>query len=372
MITIFHASALRRTWIFRLALAALLSVSSVFPLFADPVPSLDQLTVIDQGPQITVIWHFYLKLLPAKFIPPGTSAQVALDDPSALRQNLTLLASSAFSLTLDGQPAPLTKISELTVAPDGGCFVSLLYPGRRSGHLQFRETLLPVYPSSYVINYRIYSPLAPARGLSGYLLGGAPPDAVAYTQVSGTISPSFLDQFDLTPVKLFKAELRTAWIDTDWLFLAILLVLCRPARELPLLAVIMFSTWFIPCFFWTMNNFQVPVPLHPALAGLVTAALCVLTLRPSLAFKSLAWSVAAAGLLNGCCDVQQSSLERPAPVVPNLIGLGLGFALGLALIFLLTLILVTECRKLPGFDRDWTPKIVWALALFALILPWLR
>ena len=138
------------------------------PLVADPTPSLDQLTVIDQGPQVTVVWHFFYKLLPPKFILREINSQaIDLDDPATLKTKPGRLASAAFALTLDGQPAPLTKISELTVAPDGGCFATLLYPGRQNGRLQLQETLLPYYPSSYVINYEIYSPLDRGAGRIG-------------------------------------------------------------------------------------------------------------------------------------------------------------------------------------------------------------
>jgi hypothetical protein len=82
--------------------------------------------------------------------------------------------------------------------------------------------------------------------------------------------------------------------------------------------------------------------------------------------------LAGVGLLNGCFDIQQSSLERPGADVANLIGAGLGFATGLALIFAIGILLAAECRKFPGFDHDWKPIICWALAVLALILAFVR
>ncbi len=341
---------------------------AVVPLRADPVPSLDQLTVIDQGRQITILWHFFYKLLPAKFSVPENNLQIALDDPATLKPSLARLASSAFVLTLDGQPAPLTKLAELTVAPDGGCFATLLYPGRQNAHLQLRETLLPLYPASYVINYQIYSPLAPARGVSGYFTGGGPAPAIDYTQISGNLQPSLFDSLRATPVRLLEAEVRTAWINPNWLLLAILLVLMRPATDLYPLALLMAAAWIVPCFFWIMDALQVPWGIHPFVPGLITAILCFVGLTRAMNFPTLGAMVVLDGLLNSCFDIQQTSLERPAADVVNLIGAGVGFVVGLALIFIISYLLIAECRKFPGFDRDWKPKIVWSLAALALIL----
>ncbi len=348
-------------------------VASALGLAADPTPSLDEVTVIDQGPQITVLWHFFPKLLPSKVsLDENPSQVVVLDDPATLKQNLAALAATAFALTVDGQPAPLAKVSELTVAPDGGCFATLLYPGRRNGHLQVREPLLPSYPSSYIINYQIYSPLDPARGVSGYFTGGAPSPVVDYLQLGGEVRPSAWDWVHAKPVALFKAALRTAWINPNWLFMAILLLLMRRAKDLWPLAWIMAGAWIIPCFFWVMDDLQVPFPIHPVVPALATVAICLLCLRPSLKFAILATAIGAAGLLNGCFDIQQTSIERPPSDVSNLIGLGAGFVAGLALIFAIGLPIVTECRKVPGFQRHWSPKIGGAIAALALILPWLR
>jgi hypothetical protein len=370
VITIFHASTFLKVFSRLVCIGLLLAA---LPLSADPVPSLDQLTVIDQGAQVTVVWHFFSKLLPPKVtLREKNPRVVTLDDPATLKQNLSELASAAFAITLDGQPDPLTKISELTVAPDGGCFATLLYPGRKNGRLQMRETLLPDYPSSYIINYQVYSPLDRARGVSGYFTGGAPSPIVDYVQFDGNAQPSAWDWLGSKPVQLFKTELRTAWINTNWLFMAILLLLTRPAKDIYPLAWIMAGAWVVPCFFWVMDGLQIPNALHPILPGMATVALCFLCLRPSVTFEGLAIAVGAAGLLNGCFDVQQTSLERPAPDISNLIGLCLGFVAGLALVFAIGFPIVSECRKYPGFQRAWAPKICWALALLALVLPWVK
>jgi hypothetical protein len=195
---------------------------------------------------------------------------------------------------------------------------------------------------------------------------------VDYLQLGGDVRPAAWDWLNAKPVTLFKAELRTAWINTNWLFMAILLLLMRPSKDLAPLAWIMAGTWIIPCFFWAMDDLQIPIVIHPIVPALATVAICLLCLRPPLNFALLATAVAAAGLLNGCFDIQQTSLERPASDVSNLIGLGVGFVTGLALIFAIGHPIVTECRKVPGFQRDWAPKMCWAIAAFALILPWLK
>jgi hypothetical protein len=344
------------------------------PLPADPTPSLDQLLFIPQGGQVTLLWHFYYKLLPPKFIfREKNSLAISLDDPATLKQNLTLVASNAFDLNLDDRPAPLTKIIELTLAPDGGCLAKLLYPGRRNGRLRLREPLLAYYPSSYVMDYRIFNPLRRGHLPAGYFMGGESSSSVIeFVESDQNAPPSVFDFLYTTPVMLFKEDLRSAWINTNWLFIALLLVLTRPPRELYPFALIMAALWIVPCFFWTMDNLQVGLSIHPIFPALVTVAMCVLCRRRTLKFGALCAALAVAGLLNGCFDIQQTNLERPDADVLNLIGESLGFAAGLGLVFVIGYLLVAECRKFPGFNRDWKPKICWIFAILALALSFVR
>ena len=356
-----------RDFLSRFAIVALCLVA-LLPLRADPVPSLDQLTVIDQGSQLTLIWHFYYKLLPQRITLPGNGTQVALDDPATLKQNLALLARNAFALTLDGQPAPLTSLDGLNLALDGGCYATLLYPGRKNARVQLRETILPLYPASYIINYEIYSPLARARGVTGYFTGGAPSPVVDYTQIGDDYHPSPLDSLNATPVRLFKSELRAAWINPSWLFLTLIVLLLRPARELYPLAWIMVMAWILPIFIWAADGAQIPVTLPRIIPALVTTAIAALCYCSRTRLPLSGAAVALAGLLNGCLDIQQTSLERPPPDGANLTGLVLGLIAGFALIFAVALPLLHECRKTPGFQRHWAPKIAAALAFVAIAL----
>jgi len=365
-------AALSRNLVFHLTPLIFCLAMVVLPLRADPTPSLDQLTVLDQGSQIIITWHFYYRLLPKKLILPGGSTQITLDDPATLRPNLEALVRSAFALTLDGQPAPLTTLSELNLAPDGGVDATLLYPGRKNARLQVREPLLPLYPSTYIINFEIYSPSARAHAVTGYFTGGAPSPVIDYTQIGDDYKPSIFDALNAPPVKLFKQELRAAWINPSWLFLILIVLLLRPARQLYPLAWIMALAWILPIFIWAHNGTQIPLPLHPLIPALLTAAIAALGLlaRPSLAV--LAPALACAGLLNGCYEVQKTTLERPPPIGPNLTGLSLGLIAGFALIFAIALPILYECRKHPHFQHAWAPKIAAALALTALALALLR
>ena len=302
----------------------------------------------------------------------GICPPLAFDDPTTLRQNLRELATSAFEVTLDGRTDPLQTISELTLAPDGGCFATLIYTGQKKGRVTVRETILPAYPASYIINYEIYNPLDRGRGVSGYLTGGAPGPAVAYTQLASDAAPSISDALNSAPVRLFKSDLRTPWIDTNWLFTVILLSLLRPARELYPLFLIMAMAAVVPRFLWVMDNLQIPFSIHAILPGIVTALLCGLCLRRPPSLTGLGAALTVSSLLDGCYDIQQTPLERPEAAVTNLLGLCLGFVSGLALIFAVGYPLVSECRKYPGFQRGWAPKIGWALAAAALILPWVK
>jgi hypothetical protein len=340
----------------------------ILPLRADPVPSLDELTVIDQGSKLTLIWHFYYKLLPEKPSLPENGMQVDLTNPDTLRDNLTRLSLSAFTLTIDGKPAPLAAPGRVNLAADGGCDATLVYAGRQNARLELRETLLPLYPPSYIINYEIYSPLARARGVTGYFQGGAPSPVVAYTQSGGDYKPSLFDALNAEPVRLFKAELRAAWLNPGWLFLTLIVLLLRPARELYPLAWMMAMAWILPIFIWGANGVQVPFALHPLVTALVTVAITALGIWAAPRLAAFASALAFAGLLNGCLEVQVTSLERPPPNGGNLTGLVLGLIAGFALIFAVALPLLHECRKYPGFQRNWAPKMAGALAVLAVVL----
>ena len=360
-----------RDFICRFAVVAF-CFAAVLPLRADPVPSLDQFSVIDQGSQLTLVWHFYPTLLPTKFIPPEYKAQIE-EGLTAMppRSSTEILVRAAFILTLDGQPIKPVSV-ETNLAADGGCTATIVYPGRKNARLELREILLPHYPPSYIINYEIYSPLARAHGVTGYFQGGAPSPVVAYTQISDDYKPSVFDALNATPVKLFKAELRAAWLNPAWLFLALIVLLLRAARELYPLAWIMAMAWILPVFIWAANGAQVPFPLHPLVTALVTAAIAALGIGLAPSFAIFASAVALAGLLNGCLEVQQTTLERPPPDGANLTGLVLGLIAGFALIFAIALPLLHECRKQPGFQRNWAPKIAATLALGAMALSFFR
>jgi hypothetical protein len=328
--------------------------------------------VLDHGDQLVVDWHFYPRLLPARFnLPEHPEQSIALDDPATLKENLTKLASAAFAVTLDGKSVALANPPDVTVAPDGGCDVTLIYRGRKNSHLQVRETILPLYPSSYIIDYQVYSPLAPVRGSIGYLMGGGPSPVIEYTQIGDDYRPSVFDWFNATPFKLFKSELRAAWINTSWLFLTLAVLLTRPARELYPLAWVMAMAWIIPIFLWAVRDAQIPLALHPIIPALVTAAIALICARWIPPFAGMIAILVVAALLNGCFEVQQTTLERPPPTPGNLTGLLLGLVASFALIFAAGLPIITECRKYPGFQRAWVPKICLGLALLALVVPWL-
>ena len=360
-----------RDFISRFAIVALCFVAAL-PLRADPVPSLDQITVIDQGSQLILIWHFYSKLLPQKFSVPEYGVQVDLGNPDTRLQNLIKLSRNAFKVTIDGKVVLPAEQGQAVPALDGGCYVTLYYPGHKNARLELRENLLPLYPASYVINYEIYSPLARARGVTGYFTGGAPPPVVDYTQIGEDYTPSLFDALNATPARLFKTELRAAWINPSWLFLTLIVLLLRPARELYPLAWIMAMAWILPIFIWANNGEQIPLAMHPVVPALVTAVIAALCIWKSPHLALIAAASALAGLINGCLDIQQTTLERPTPDGSNLTGLVLGLIAGFALIFAIALPLLHECRKTPDFQRAWAPKIAGALAVGALVLAFIR
>ncbi len=321
-----------------------------------------------------MVWHFYYRVLPPRLtLKENHGEAIALNDPPTLKQSLRDIASVAFTVTLDGQSAPLQPIDdELTMAPDGGVQVRLVYPGRPGGHLHVQDNMLAYYPAGYVINYQFSSPVDRWRGTAGYLVGGHGAAAVDYVQLAQDFKPSPLDWFNASPVVLFKSTLRTAWINPNWLLLAIIVLLTRPFAEVVRLGGVMAGAWSLPCYFWANDGLQIPWAIHPVLPALGTGAFCLLNLRFQPGFRVLAWTLFGVGVLNGGFDIQQTSLERPFLSFANFAGLCAGFVVGLGLVFAIGFPIVAECRKAQDFQSAWAPKICWAAGGLALVLPWVR
>ena len=66
-------------------------------------------------------------------------------------------------------------------------------------------------------------------------------------------------------------------------------------------------------------------------------------------------------------DIQPLLLDiRPRRI---LVGLSLGFVGGIALVLLVLVPLWWECKKYPGFQENWAPRISWTIVAIAVFLP---
>jgi hypothetical protein len=130
----------------------------------------------------------------------------------------------------------------------------------------------------------------------------------------------------------------------------------------------MAMAWIAPVFVWAVDGVQIPVPLPAVVPALATALLGTALVRWPLSLPATAAALALAGLLNACHEIQQTALERPPPTGANLAGLVLGLVTGFALVFAAGLPIVAECRKIPGFQQAWAPKLALVLAWAALLL----
>jgi hypothetical protein len=342
----------------------------VLPARADPASTLQTLMIVDQGDFLTLQWSFYYVDFPAQFAlreKPGTL--VTLSDPATLEQNLSEIVSVAFDLKIDGRAVPPDKIARLAVSPNKICTVTMIYRGRPGGQVELSAPVLHYLPPIAMINYEILSLGPSGQVVTGNLMGhaGPFPQVIDYRQTTRTGGPA--PALESEALVLFKSQLRTAWINTNWLFLATILLLVRkPAQAVPVLAT-MAAGWIAVCLLATEARLQVPWSIPEWLLGVATALVGALAAwRPD----RWRWIVSAAGgaaLLNACHDVPHVRLLPAETAAWETVARCAGFACSLLSVVLVLALILGEGRKFPGFQSKWAPRICWIVAAFALLLP---
>jgi len=340
---------------------------------ADGPPTLETLLIVDKGDQLILNWNFHYNLLPPTFVLREKQGQtISLQDPLTLQQNLSDLISVAFDIRIDGRQVRPIQITKLTISPDKGCHTTLIYPGRPSGHLELRVPVLQYLPDAYVMSYQIFSLKNMGMGMSGDFLGLKGPfsSALHYVQMAGDgSSPPSSSPVESASATSFKAEIRTAWVNDNWLFICVVLLLMQMGKRVVILILSMMVCWILLCLLWAAANYKFPWQIPEIVLGLPTVLLCWITIKHPEKMVWLTLITLAAGILNACYDIQQIPLANGDKAVPALIGLCLGFVGGIALVLLVLVPLLWECKKYPEFQKGWAPRICWVIAGMAILLP---
>ena len=320
------------------------------------------LQIEDRGSQLIVSWHFFYSLLPQQFIlheKNDESISLGTTDPNLLKQNLTDLVQAAFDFKVDGQLVPPTVLS-LTCYPNKSCLVQMSCPGHARSKVDLAAPVLKYFPTGFFLSVSVSS----STGIKGFFFGRQFPPVIQFEQ--GDVPRS--------PVKPFfskdeAAEFGAAWVNYNWILTCLVLLLMRQLRLITVLVVAILAGWIMLSFAITLYNYKIPFKIPELALGVSTVLLCIICTRYPKHFLLPAVFTAAAGLLNACFDTQQIPLSHPAETLNALTGLGLGFASGLALVMLVLIPLWWECKKYPGFQGHWAPKISWIVAALAVFLP---
>ena len=363
----------RRSWTWRRALLGLVLsaalAAGVLPARADPASLIQTLMVVDQGHFISFQWSFYFVDFPKRFaLENDPSTIIALDDPGTLEENLTKLVANAFDLRIDGKTVNPERMSRLTISPNKVCTVMLIYRGRPGAQVELRAPVLQYLPPASIINYEILLLNQTRNVITGNLTGWKGPFAqvVEYRETGDGQAPA--PAFESAPFALFKLGLRTAWLNANWLFLGLVLILVlKPSRAIGTLVMVAVG-WMAICLLHRAGVIQLTWRIPDLVAGLAVALLAF----AAAGFSRRIFPVPLAcgtGFVNAFYDLHQLSWAPGDQTFPAALAFGTGFACGLFTVALVLLPVVTECKKFSEFDRAWVPKICWLIAALALLLP---
>ena len=349
-----------------LGLGLLLAV----PARADPASTLQTLMIVDQGDFLTFQWSFYYVDFPARFTLKEKQQQpIALDDPATIYQNVSDIVSVAFDLRIDGQPVQPEKISRLTISPNKICTVTLIYRGHPGGQVELRAPVLQYLPPIAMINYEILKLGSTTDIVTGNLVGhpGPFPQVIDYQEVSQ--ASHVMPGVESAALALFKSQLRTAWINSNWLLIGvILLVTYRPPRVIIPLAI-MAGCWIAVCVVYAACRFKVAWMFPELFPAVLTTGIGLLAAVRPRKWTGIVLLACGAALLNACDDLQQVQWTPENQAGAALVGLCAGFVAGFGLIIVILTALLAECRKFPEFQSRWAPRLCWVMAALALILP---
>jgi len=320
------------------------------------------LQIEDRGSQLVVSWHFFYILLPEQFIlheKNDTPMSLHAEDDQLLKRNLSDFVQVAFDFKINGQTVQPTLMS-LTCYPNKSCLVVMSYPGHPRSKVDLEAPVLKYFPKGYFLSVSVSG----SKGIKGFFFGRQFPSVIHFEQ----------DDIARPPQKPFfsrdqVAQFGAAWVNYNWILTCIVLLMMRQLRLIAVLIVAMLVCWIILSFAVTLFNYKIPFKIAEMCLCVPTVLLCVVRVKDQYRLVLLVLLTIIAGALNAYYDVQQIPLSVPATTLNALTGLALGFAAGLTLVLFVLIPLWWECKKYPGFQEHWAPKISWLMAALAVFLP---
>lgn len=360
MLTSPARSTLHTVWVL---LAATVLIFLPRQLQADaPERNMANVKITDQGSHLLVSWHFFYFLLPQQFAlheKGDEPISLAEADPSILEKNLREIAQTAFTVSVDGRVVEPALLS-LTLYPNKSCLVLLSFPGHSGSKVDFRAPVLQYFPPAYFLSISFSS----GKRMTGAYFGKQFPPVAHFVQGDVPAPPS-------KPLfsQDFIAEFGAAWVNYNWILSCVVLLLMRHPKQIFGLIATIVTCWIFLCVASTLFDYKLPFKVPQIALCIPTLLLCFICVKYPRQWALLTLVTLMAGLLNACYDIEQIPLSVPAQTANALAGLALGFAGGIALVLFVLIPLWWECRKYPGFEKIWAPKISWAVAALAVFLP---
>jgi hypothetical protein len=228
--------------------------------------------------------------------------------------------------------------------------------------------VLQYLPPTAMINYEIVSLGHPGNVITGNLMAhqGPFPQVIDYREIgrSGPAAPEETAFF-----ALFKSQLRTAWINSNWLLMSVILLVVYEPKKACVPLAMMTAGWIALGLLDGAVNLRFPWPLPEWLLSLPTVLLGVIAATRPQKWFWIVLSACGAGLLDAAYDLQQIRWAPGDRTSSALGGLCLGFVCSMFSLVLVLGILLQEGRKYREFQTVWASRICWLAAALALALP---
>lgn len=313
-----------------------------------------------QGRRLLLTWVFYYDELPAQPILPDGSGETV----SNLKPALSKVAESAFLLKMGTRTLPAPQVSQIIVLPDKTCLIILTYPVQGNGPLEVRAPVLRMLPANYLINVRAMSP---GGKIGSTLLDRNSPPLIVAVKGEGISAPESSSASGNPFLAAFSMELGTAWVHTDWILLAIILLAANPIRRAAFILSAVIALRIILVHLALASGLAFPWRIPAFFLCLPVIGLAAQATRARQMPVFLTSAAIASGLIYTTYDLQFLPSGERVSSIARLIGYQSGFLAGYLLAIAIVLGIGLELNKSRELHGKWSRNgICWAAAATSL------
>jgi hypothetical protein len=259
---------------------------------------------------------------------------------------------------------PTPQVSQIIVLPDKTCLIILTYPVQGIGPLEIRAPVLRILPANYLINVRAMSP---GGKIGSTLVDRNSPPLIAAVKGEGTGAPESSSASGAPFLAAFSMELGTAWVHTDWILLAILIMVANPIRRAAFILSAVIILRIILVHLVLASGLAFPWQIPAFLLCLPVIVLAALATRSRQMPVLLAAAAIVAGLIYTAYDLQFLPPAGRMSSLASGIGYQSGFLAGYFLAIAIVLAIGFELNKSRELHGKWSRNgISWAAAATSL------